>query len=55
MKNRITIRMGADRFDAVINLGHSIMVYDLSRLNKKQEKAFRVELVAQWREAGLQK
>jgi hypothetical protein len=54
VKNRITIRMGASRFDAVINLGDRIMVYDLKNLSKKQEKDFRVELVAQFREAGLQ-
>ena len=55
MKNRITIRMGASRFDAVINLKEKgILIYDLRNLNKKQEKDFRVELVAQFREASLQ-
>lgn len=52
MKNRITIRYGAGVFEAAVNLGDRVKVYDIRSMNKKQEHAFRKELVAQFREAG---
>lgn len=51
MKNRITIRMGASRFDVIANLGDRIVAYDVRKMSKADEKKLRVELVAQFREA----
>jgi hypothetical protein len=53
-KANIVIRMGASKFEATVRNGDKVYLYDLRRMTKKQEHDFRVELVAQFREAGLQ-
>jgi hypothetical protein len=52
MKQGITIRMGASRFDAVVRTADTIRVFDLRQMNRKEEHNFRRELVRQFKEAG---
>lgn len=52
MKNRITIRYGAGVFEAAVNMGDRVKIFDIGAMNRKEENNFRKELVAQFREAG---
>jgi hypothetical protein len=51
MKNRVTIRMGANKFEALVNYEDRVTVFDLNALGKKGEREFRKELVIAWRES----
>ncbi len=53
MKQGITIRMGASRFDVVVRSPDSVRVFDMRRMNKNQEHDFRVQLVRQFKETRI--
>jgi hypothetical protein len=50
-KPGITIRMGASKFDVVVRTKEYIRVFDMRRMNRKEEHVFRRELVRQFKES----
>lgn len=50
-KSGITIRMGASRFDVVVRTPETIRVFDIRRMSRKDEHAFRKMLVFKFRES----
>lgn len=52
-KPRITIRMGASKFTATLNLGDRVSVFDLRKMTPKNQHVFRRELVKAWRDASV--
>lgn len=54
MNNRITIKMGASRFDATVRGPDGTPVYfDLRRMSEKEGHIFRRTLVSEFREAQI--
>lgn len=49
MKANVIIRMGASKFEAVVRNGETLTVFDLRRMNNKNQHVFRRELVKAFR------
>jgi hypothetical protein len=50
-KSRVIIRMGAGRWTADVRHGKTVLHFDLNKMDKAEQKQFRVELTRAWRVA----
>ncbi len=51
MKERIIIRMGASKFDALVRVGDELKLYDLRAMQPRDQHNFRRTLVKAFEEA----
>jgi hypothetical protein len=49
MKANVIIRMGAGRFEAAVRNGDNIILFDLNKMDKREQHVFRRELVQAFR------
>jgi len=51
MKPNVIIRMGASKWTAHVRTGNEVVAFDLNKLDKRGQHAFRVELTKAFRQS----